>query len=511
MAKSIELFSNPNFLNDADGWILEQAVLAIDGNGENVVTVLGDIQRTDQLSALSITLDKVPVGRKLLLSFEFQSCEDPQLVLIKSYTFDKEGVVIDAWITQSLAQAKNWTGFSTTFYASTGADSLTIWIQNSGENAISVRNPSLKALGNITVYSVDDCQRIDETFSNIIEVNYSIDVEASKGSKNGIVTFPIPGLYLQQFPISFEIHTVPESALIAYRLSRRSDQINWICEAEVCVSSAITINWQAVVIVRSRPKNKLVKTVALEPPPEAIEWLKSTVCVQANDLAIQKKSRELFKGINDIETGVRRVLQFVHSNQLLHKGSSYASLDAKQGLESGGCCTNAANLVAALLRVQGIAARTVAHIPIWAKWMDMHWIVEYSHPGQGWVLLESSLNHFAPSSNSLVILSVATASDEDRSLDQCFLRSIMPGAPYLSVALLSPELERGWGTGRNYAIEIGKVTGTSEECESLFSEAAKVSLDILESNGNSRLTRKLLAAIGTGSAKCLRISLEKRV
>lgn len=69
------------------------------------------------------------------------------------------------------------------------------------------------------------------------------------------------------------------------------------------------------------------------------------------------------------------------------------------------CSTRA--LAVALLRARGIGARTISHIPIWGGWMDGHWMLEYWHPGEGWIWLESALNQFEPSPNSLVILAVS--------------------------------------------------------------------------------------------------------
>lgn len=42
--RPIQLFPNPEFLDDANGWTLEEAFVASDETGRNIVTILGDEQ-----------------------------------------------------------------------------------------------------------------------------------------------------------------------------------------------------------------------------------------------------------------------------------------------------------------------------------------------------------------------------------------------------------------------------------------------------------------------------------
>ena len=94
------------------------------------------------------------------------------------------------------------------------------------------------------------------------------------------------------------------------------------------------------------------------------------------------------------------------------------------------------------VRARGIPARTVAHLPTWSGPLYEHWLVEYWHPGAGWVWLESSLGQFRPPPCSLVVLNVANPEDEDRAFDPLQCRQVMPGAPHLSVHVGSEELHR---------------------------------------------------------------------
>lgn len=509
-----QLLANPKFLNDANGWYLESAVLESDRSGRNHVTILGDAQQTDLFSALIVTVDNIPVGIKLQLSFYLKCPDERQVVQVKAYTFDAEGKAVNGYITQTLAPKAYWAKVETTFYASPGSQDLTIWIINPGKNRVSVKGPSLTTIGTpFTQYSMDDCRFVEQSLPNVIEVSYGMAVEPRDGNEYGSVYFPVPGLYREQYPITFELSTEPKSALLDYRLYQRSDGTNWICQADLRVAQTVRLRWRSSVIVKARQSRKLVKAPVIPPPPQVAEWLKSTVCVQVNDSAIQSKSKELTEGVEDVETRARRIIQFVSTNTGLD-GENFDSLDAKRALTHRGSCTSCANLAVALLRASGIAARTIAHMPIWGGWMHEHWMVEYWHPGEGWICLESALNQFEPSPNSLVILAVSGADDEDRSLDPDYLRTIMPGAPYLASALLSSHLDNSWDTATNFAIELGKISGTIEENASLFQVAERVFRNLTLSNlataKSTKLTPKLMAAIASGSAKRVERALRTR-
>ena len=109
--------------------------------------------------------------------------------------------------------------------------------------------------------------------------------------------------------------------------------------------------------------------------------------------------------------------------------------------------------------------------------MYEHWLVEYWHPGAGWVWLESSLGQFRPLPCSLVVLNVANPEDEDRAFDPLQCRQVMPGAPHLSVHVGSDELYRApkfarrlAGAGNLASIET-RLNGTEEELAGVFRAA----------------------------------------
>ncbi len=174
-------------------------------------------------------------------------------------------------------------------------------------------------------------------------------------------------------------------------------------------------------------------------PRKRQPWTRSTACVQSDDPAIREKANELAKGTEGVEAYARRVIEFTAHHQG-KEGVPFDTLDARKGLDCGGSCTSRANLAAALLRARGIPARTVAHLPTWSGPLYEHWLVEYWHPGAGWVWLESSLGQFRPLPCTLVVLGVANPEDEDRAFDPLQTRQVMPGAPHLSVHVGSEPL-----------------------------------------------------------------------
>jgi hypothetical protein len=197
---------------------------------------------------------------------------------------------------------------------------------------------------------------------------------------------------------------------------------------------------------------------------------------QSDDPAIRDKAKELAEGTEGVEPYARRVIEFTAHDQG-KDGVAFDALDARKGLDCGGSCTSRANLAAALLRARGIPARTVAHLPTWSGPLYEHWLVEYRHPGAGWVWLESSLGQFRPRPCTLVVLGVANPEDEDRAFDPLQTRQVMPGAPHLSVHVGSeplhpaPQLDLRIGGAGNVATIETRLSGTEAELANLFSVA----------------------------------------
>lgn len=511
MTLSKQLLPNPNFLDGAKGWLLENAVSASIGRQTNCVELKGNMPEQDPWSAASLRLKNFPTNRKLYFSCYLLCATGSQVVDLRLYTFDEAEDVVDAWITQTLAVQNKWIKFEATFYTSKTAREIGIWIVNAGDKSVYVSRGSLRGGKPVTPNSLEDCKNFNEEVTSVIEVNYAVSVEAMSGEKAGSVFLPVPGLYREQFPLTFEVSTVPKSALLDYEVCQREDGLNWLCKVDVKVLGPVRINRKSIVLVKGRKKHPLRKTTAAAPKAVA-QWLMSTVCVQSDDPEIRAKSLELTKGAEDVGSCARAIIEFTSENRG-RDDQVFNALDARKALACGGYCTSRANLAAALLRAKGIPARTVAHIPVWYGWMYEHWLTEYWHPGEGWVWLEPSVNQYEPAPNSLVILAVSGIIDEEKSLDPVYLRCIMPGAPYLAGHLLSRELDNGWETATNYAVELGRINGTDAQLQRLFKAALKAFVRVSQSNfasaRSTRQSKEILLAIQNGSAQQLAVALTK--
>ena len=277
---------------------------------------------------------------------------------------------------------------------------------------------------------------------SVLFVKYKTDAKALVRGEAGTLTFPIPGLYRKQIPLSLKIWAEPKSALVEYRISKRLDGINWTAQVVVKPpASGCVVHWESMILVDGDERKILPKSkFPVEAPSSIKSWTASSVCVQSNQAAIIEKANELGKGTDDIETYARRVMRFTSTNK--GNGAPFVSLDALSAMNCGGSCTSRANLAAALLRARGIPARTVSHMPSWYQHpMYEHWLVEYWHPGAGWVWLESTIQQMQPNPETVIVLAVSNLYDEERATNFVHLRGIMPGAAYLSGCEFSKELK----------------------------------------------------------------------
>jgi hypothetical protein len=278
--------------------------------------------------------------------------------------------------------------------------------------------------------------------SSILFVKYRTSAKTLVPGDTGTLTFPVPGLYREQIPLTLKISAQPSSALIGYHISKRLDGLNWMAQVVVKPpEGGCIVTWESLVLVDGREKKILPKAkFPADSPFSSSNWKRSSVCVQSNKTAIKEKADQIGKGADDVETYARRVISFTAENK--GTGAPFVSLDALSALSCGGSCTSRANLAAALLRARGIPARTLSHMPAWFKHpMYEHWLVEYWHPGSGWVWLESTLDQMQPDPQTVVVLAVSNLYDEEKAIDVVHLRGIMPGAAYLSGCEFSRELE----------------------------------------------------------------------
>lgn len=503
MPNPTQLILNPKFSGGGKGWIFTHASIARDKR--NCVELAGGIKGDKPYSSIALTVDNVPAQHLYYFSCDIMKAEAEGNIMISIYACDEKDETVGYWFDCCHAFAGEWTTFNSDFVPPPKTTSLYLWVQNYRDDATFVRKPSL-TLGK----SANTSCTTGSTKTVILEANYKAAVCAEPGETRGTVYFPIPSTYREQIPISFELTTTPKSALLGWKIYPREDGLNWLCEAHLAVGESVTINWKSLVVVKGEKRRRLKKE--LEATPESVsQWLRGTEAVQSDDPAIKKKARAIVKGTQEIEEQARRIMRFCVDQPY---PKELNSLDAKTALMTGGSCTSRANLGAALLRANGIPARTIAHLPVMHAWCDMHWLTEYWHPGYGWTSIETSMNKFAPPANQRLVLSVSSCEDEDKARDALLQRIVLPGAPYLSIFLVSKELSLGYGYRQNFAAEVARVMGTKLQMEEFYKVALR-SFDQLtnatyRSAKTALATDDLVAALKSGKATKLSAALKKR-
>ncbi len=484
-----ELLKNPKFERRAEGWLLRAAVPEPDlRHGDSASVRLDGVEPGPQSwSHAGVAVSPVPTDRELRFECQVRGHADGQKVSVNVFGYDKDKDLTFMSSTPFDLVAGKWTKLTQDVVVPTGTTSLTAWIINSTSEPISVADAHLRVGGPKKAGPRIPKQPKGEVRGpsraalldgpGVVRARAQAAVAAKGKDEFGILTFPVPGTYRDQVPLTFDVHVEPSGALKSYRWVQRSDQRNWLCEVTVApAQEGALVRWEALVLVGLGKNEPLPRAEKPEAPQDAAPWTRSTACVQSDDAAIREKANDLAKGTEGVEAYARRVIDFTSHHQG-KAGVAFDTLDARKGLDCGGSCTSRANLAAALLRARGIPARTVAHLPTWSGPLYEHWLVEYWHPGAGWVWLESSLGQFRPLPCTVVVLGVANPEDEDRAFDPLQTRQVMPGAPHLSVHVGSeqlhpaPQIAQPLGGAGNLATIETRLNGTEEELAKLFSAA----------------------------------------
>jgi len=484
-----ELLKNPTFERGAQGWLLRGAVLEPElRHGESASVRLDGVEPgTQAWSHVGVSISTVPADRELRFDCHARGHAEGQKASFNVFGYDKDRDLTFQSSTPFDVVAGKWTRLTHEFVVPQGTTTLTAWVINATAQPISVADAHLRVGGPKKA----GLRLPKEPKRELMGWSQSAPLDgpgvvravaqaavATRGERDvGVLTFPVPGTYRDQVPLTFDLKVEPPRALQSYRWVRRPDGRNWLCEVTVApTEQGALVRWEALVLVGRGKDVPLPEAARAEAPGEAAPWTRSTACVQSDDAAIRDEAQELAKGTDGVEAYARRVIEFTAH----HKGKEgvpFDALDARKGLDCGGSCTSRANLAAALLRARGIPARTVAHLPTWSGPLYEHWLVEYWHPGAGWVWLESSLGRFRPLPCTVVVLNVANPEDEDRAFDPLQTRQVMPGAPHLSVHVGSetlhsaPRLAQRLGGAGNVAIIDTRLSGSEAEVSGLFSAA----------------------------------------
>jgi len=484
-----ELLKNPTFERRAEGWLLRSAVPEPEvRHGASASVRLDGVEPGPQSwSHAGVAISPVPADRELRFDSHVRGHADGQKASVNVFGYDNDQDLTFMSSTPFDLVAGKWTKLTREYVVPPGTTTLTAWVINSTARPISVSDAHLRVGGpkkagprlpkrpKSGLLGWSRTAPLDGP--GVVRARAQAAVATRGKDDVGVLRFPIPGTYRDQVPLTFDVKVEPPGALKSYRWVRRPDGRNWLCEVTVApTEQGALVRWEALVLVGRGKDVPLPEAARAEAPGEAAPWTRSTACVQSDDAAIRDEAQELAKGTDGVEAYARRVIEFTAH----HKGKEgvpFDALDARKGLDCGGSCTSRANLAAALLRAKGIPARTVAHLPTWSGPLYEHWLVEYWHPGAGWVWLESSLGQFRPLPCTLVVLGVANPEDEDRAFDPLQTRQVMPGAPHLSVHVGSetlhpaPQLGRRLEGAGNVAIIETRLSGTEAELAQLFSVA----------------------------------------
>jgi len=254
---------------------------------------------------------------------------------------------------------------------------------------------------------------------------------------------PLPLAYRAQVPLTFELAAKPASALAAATV-REDRPRNWIAVVSVKALSTgkvVQLDWSSVVLVVPRPYRDLPETAPIPRkwPPEALPWLASTRYVQADAPEIVAVAEAIRGERTDVLEILAATLERAREIRRERKGRG-RDLGAVEALTREGSCTSSANLLAALLRANGIPARILAGYPTWSGPLQTHYVVEAWVPEYGWYPIEPTLLVRGWEQHRQVQVAIVSPDYEGgAAAGRCFAGS---GVPYLTLNEL-PDLAEG--------------------------------------------------------------------
>lgn len=519
--ENFELLPGTSLYSPKDnGWVLERATVVhlIPGRPGPGIQLQSEKPPTQRGSSVGMRLTSFPVNRELTFSCLLRGSRFGQKIKVYVHAIDSKYKLLLESVSHIPIDQNNWASFETIFVVPPDAAHLNIWVVSSAAQAAYMTQPSLRA-GEATneprEYSKNYFTPIEPSATRIMEARYAVEAQALKEGCECKVTFPIPAPYRNQVPLSFTMQTKPQSALMGYEIKQRDDGINWIAEVRIMPpAKGVTISWQSLVLIRGKIDATLPDS-SPEVPPHTAPWLLSSQLVQCEDDEITVKAAELASASGGLESYVRNVVHFTSTIRPKKRNKSN-SPDAKTALEGGQSCAAQANLIAALLRANGIPARTVSVLPTSSRtFCFQHLAVEYWHPGVGWIWVEPEMNPRQPAANELVVLTVQSPDDEDESdnpVHLCYLTA--PGTDKANSKPskntdAKPIIKRLGGP--NVAFDQAEISGTEIDLDNLFRAALQNFQTVAAQRGcnnqSKERTEAILAAAYEGNpaelARCL--------
>lgn len=239
----------------------------------------------------------------------------------------------------------------------------------------------------------------------------NLTINASSSTDTYEAYFHIPVSYKEQVPILIDVES---PHLIDYRFIHLNSP-NLIIAARLNQAPSTDLNWTAWVLVKHNTYSGLPDTVpipSLEQLPDSVKkWLQPTDCAQLTDSIIQHVADSIRGTTTNMMILADDICDYCYNIpwQFPHYPIAF---DAVYAIKWGSSCTGHAHAGVALFRANGIPARTLLNIPVWATNFDQHWIIDYYVPEYGWVRMETSLGQNPAYAKDEIVTLVCNPEDE---------------------------------------------------------------------------------------------------
>jgi len=239
----------------------------------------------------------------------------------------------------------------------------------------------------------------------------TLRVDALASTETYEAYFHIPISFKEQVPVLIEIES-PD--LIDYRFVHLGSP-NVIAAARLRQAPETDLTWTAWVLTKDSGYTRMdvpdfLPIPSLEElPDETKKWLQPTGCVQVDAPIVQ----EIAASLRGTTTNLIELTDDIASYCFLSIPGGFShhpkAFDAVYALRWGNSCTGHAHAGAALLRANGIPARSLLNIMLSPEYypliQDMHWIVDYYVPDYGWVNMETSMGiNFCGLTGTVVVM-----------------------------------------------------------------------------------------------------------
>lgn len=447
LAFGATLVSNGSFDRDTSGW---HAVTSghsetradwlphagRGGGGALHLKAAGSARR--EFAGWTTTLDSLTIGRRMRVTawLKGAGCERAPLATVTIVGGHKNLAASTSSATFQTRGDFDWTPIELVVPVPVGADSafLSLFLSAPGEawfdDVEAVAGDSLSA-AELSVGPL-------EKGPGLLRVHCAWEY-SGRNQKAGFagpapkLLIPLPLDYREQVPLTFEVSTRPARRLRAARVYQDRPGA-WIAELDFLPlhTSNVVVDWNSVVLVGARSFRDFPERAPFPKkwPVEATPWLASTVCAQAEDPRIRKVAATIRDTSSDVRRIIEETLRWM--SELETDGRELCAVfDAVEALDHRGSCLSNANLAAALLRANGIPARTLGGYPTWSQPAQCHFIVEAYVPGYGWFPMDPSRGHAPVRPSDQIEASIVPTEYEDQ---RAVTRTLgVRGLPYLSL------------------------------------------------------------------------------